>query len=108
MKTKKELPECPVAATISVIGNKWKLLILRDILNGPKRFNELQKSLVGINQKVLAENLKQMEADGLVVRIAWQDKPPCVQYKLSELGESLRPLIAEMEQWGMRYKQQLD
>lgn len=105
MKTKKDLPECPVATTVSLIGNKWKLLILRDILGGPKRFSDLLKSLEGINQKVLAENLRQVEADGLVIRIVHQEKPPCVQYRLSELGEEMRPLIHQMEQWGLRYKE---
>ena len=106
MISKKDLPECPVATTVSLIGNKWKLLILRDTLSGPKRFGDLLKSLQGINQKVLTENLKQMEADGLLIRIAHQEKPPCVEYKLSELGEEMRPLINAMEQWGLRYKQQ--
>lgn len=105
MRVKKDLPECPVATTVSLIGNKWKLLIIRDILNGPKRFGDLLKSLAGINRKVLTENLKQMESDGLLIRIAHPEKPPCVEYKLSELGEEMRPLISQMEQWGIRYKE---
>ena len=108
MKSSKDLPECPVATTVSLIGNKWKLLILRDVLTGPKRFGDLLKSLEGINQKVLTENLKQMEADGLLIRIVHPEKPPCVQYKLSELGEEMRPLIHEMEQWGLRYKKKFE
>lgn len=106
MKTKKELPDCPVATTVNLIGNKWKLLILRDVLTGPKRFGDLLKSLEGINPKVLTENLKQLEADGILIRTAYQEKPPCVQYSLSELGEGMRPLIYQMEQWGLRYKEQ--
>ena len=108
MISKKDLPECPVATTVSLIGNKWKLLILRDTLSGPKRFGDLLKSLEGINRKVLSENLKQMEADGLLTRIAHQEKPPCVEYQLSELGEEMRPLIHEMEQWGLRYKKKCE
>lgn len=108
MRAKKDLPECPVATTVSLIGNKWKLLILRDVIGGPKRFGDLLKSLEGINQKVLAENLKQMESDGLLIRIVHQEKPPCVEYKLSDLGEEMRPVIYEMEQWGLRYKSRID
>lgn len=104
MKAKKELPECPVATTVNLIGNKWKLLILRNILPGPKRFGELLKGLEGINPKVLTENLKQMEADGLLVRTVYEEAPPKVEYRLSELGESMRPIIAQLEQWGRQYK----
>ena len=104
MKTKKDLPECPVATTVGLIGNKWKLLILRDILAGPKRFGELLKSLDGINPKVLTENLKQMEADGLLIRTVFEEAPPRVEYRLSELGESMRSIIGQLEQWGLRYK----
>lgn len=108
MRAKKDLPDCPVATTVSLIGNKWKLLILRDVIGGPKRFGDLLKSLKGINQKVLAENLKQMESEGLLIHEEHQEKPPCVEYKLSGLGEEMRPLIYEMEQWGLRYKSRLD
>ena len=108
MIAKKDLPECPVATTVGLIGNKWKLLILRDTLSGPKRFGDLLKSLGGVSRKVLAENLRQMEADGLLVRIAHKEKPPCVEYRLSELGEEMRPLILAMEQWGLRYKEKRD
>lgn len=104
MKAKKDLPDCPVATTVSMIGSKWKLLILRDILTGPKRFGELLKSLDGINQKVLTESLKQMEDDGILVRTAFNESPPRVEYRLSELGESLRPVIKQMEEWGKYYK----
>lgn len=104
MKVKGDLPPCPVATTVSLIGNKWKLLILRDVLTGPKRFGALLKSLDGINPKVLTENLKQMEADGLLVRTVFEETPPRVEYRLSELGETMRPIIGQLEQWGLRYK----
>ena len=104
MKAKKELPECPVATTVNLIGNKWKLLILRNILNGPQRFGELLKSLEDINPKVLTENLKQMETDGLLVRTVYDATPPKVEYRLSELGESMRPIIVQLEEWGRQYK----
>ena len=108
MKAKKDLPECPVGTTVGLIGNKWKLLILRDVLTGPKRFGELLKSLDGINPKVLTENLKQMEADGLLIRTAYDETPLRVEYRLSELGETMRPIIGQLEQWGLRYKAMLD
>lgn len=104
MKTRKDVPECPVATTVGLIGNKWKLLVLRDVLTGPKRFGELLRSLEGINPKVLTENLKQMEADGLLIRTEYEETPPRVEYRLSELGEAMRPIIAQLEQWGLRYK----
>ncbi len=97
MKTKAELPECPVATTVSLIGNKWKLLIMRNLLVRPWRFNELQKSLDGISQKVLTDSLRSMEADGIVTRTVYPEVPPRVEYALSEVGESMRPIIASME-----------
>ena len=107
MKTKDELPECPVATTVSLIGSKWKLLILRNLLARPWRFNELHKSLEGISQKVLTDSLRSMEADGLVIRTVYPEVPPRVEYSLSELGESLRPVIKSMESWGMEYRNRL-
>jgi DNA-binding HxlR family transcriptional regulator len=104
MLTKEELPACPVATTVNLIGNKWKLLILRDLLTGTKRFGELRKSVAGISQKVLTDNLRSMEEDGMVVRKIYAEVPPRVEYSLSELGESLRPIIAVMEKWGTAYK----
>ena len=89
MKTKAELPACPVATTVSLIGSKWKLLIIRNLLARPWRFNELQRSLEGISQKVLTESLRSMEADGIVVRTSYAEVPPRVEYSLSELGESI-------------------
>ena len=105
MKTKAELlPECPVATTVQLIGNKWKLLILRNLLARPWRFNELQKSLDGISQKVLTDSLRSMEADGIITRTVFPEVPPRVEYALSELGESMRPILEAMETWGKEYK----
>ena len=108
MKTKAELPECPVATTVSLIGSKWKLLIMRNLLARPWRFNELQKNLEGISQKVLTDSLRSMEADGIITRTVFPEVPPRVEYALSELGESMRPIIKSMEKWGLEYKQGLE
>lgn len=105
MKTKDELPDCPVATTVGLIGSKWKLLILRNLLMRPWRFNELKKNLDGISQKVLTDSLRSMEADGIVSRTVFAEVPPRVEYSLSELGESMRPVIKAMEVFGMRYKE---
>lgn len=104
MLTKEELPACPVATTVQLIGSKWKLLILRNLLQRPYRFNELQKSLEGISQKVLTDSLRSMEADGIVTRTVYPEVPPRVEYALSELGETMRPIIKSMEMWGIDYK----
>lgn len=105
MKTKAELlPECPVATTVQLIGNKWKLLIIRNLRMRPWRFNELQKSLDGISQKVLTDSLRSMEADGLITRTVYAEVPPRVEYALSELGETMRPILDAMETWGNSYK----
>ena len=104
MLKKEELPECPVATTVQLIGNKWKLLILRNLLVRPWRFNELQKSLEGISQKVLTESLRSMESDGIVIRTVYAEVPPRVEYSLSELGETLRPILDAMQTWGTDYK----
>lgn len=104
MKTKNELPECPVATTVQLIGSKWKLLILRNLLVRPWRFNELKKDLEGISQKVLTDSLRSMEEDGLVVRTVYPEVPPHVEYSLSRLGESMRPILMEMQKWGTEYK----
>ena len=105
MLKKEELPDCPVATTVQLIGNKWKLLILRNLLSRPWRFNELRKSLDGISQKVLTESLRSMESDGVIVRTVYAEVPPRVEYSLSELGETLRPILDAMQAWGMEYKQ---
>lgn len=107
MKTKEELPECPVATTVQLIGSKWKLLILRNLMARPWRFNELRRDLEGISQKVLTESLRSMEEDGIITRTVYPEVPPRVEYSLSELGESMRPIIRTMEEFGMNYKSQI-
>ena len=107
MLKKEELPDCPVATTVHLIGNKWKLLILRNLLVRPWRFNELQRSLDGISQKVLTESLRSMESDGIVIRTVYAEVPPRVEYSLSELGETLRPILDAMQTWGREYKEKL-
>lgn len=107
MKTKDELPECPVATTVSMIGSKWKLLIIRNLLVRPWRFNELKKDLDGISQKILTDSLRSMEEDGIVTRTVYPEVPPRVEYALSELGESMRPILDAMYQWGTDYKNTL-
>lgn len=104
MKTKAEMPECPVATTVQLIGSKWKLLIMRNLLTRPWRFNELQKDLEGISQKVLTDSLRSMEECGIVIRTVFPEVPPHVEYSLSELGESMRPIMKAMEKWGTDYK----
>lgn len=107
MRSKEKiLPECPVAMTVSLIGSKWKLLIMRNLLSRPWRFNELQKSIDGISQKALTEALRSMEADGIVNRKVFPEVPPRVEYSLTELGESMRPIIQSMESWGLAYREQ--
>ena len=105
MIVKKDTPACPVATTVGLIGNKWKLLIVRDVLTGPKRFGELRKSLEGISQKVLTDNLRSMEEDGILTRTVYPEVPPRVEYALSALGETMRPIMKAMEEWGMEYKE---
>ena len=105
MKMKAELiPECPVATTVQLIGNKWKLLIIRNLLDRPWRFNELQRNLEGISQKVLTDSLRSMEADGIITRTVYPEVPPRVEYALSELGESLKPILDAMKAWGEDYR----
>ena len=108
MKKKDELPACPVATTVQLIGSKWKLLIMRNLLARPWRFNELQKSLEGISQKVLTDSLRSMEADGIITRTVYPEVPPRVEYALSDLGESMRPIIKAMESWESSYKANID
>lgn len=104
MLTKEELPDCPVATTVQLIGSKWKLLILRNLMVRPWRFNELHKDLAGISQKVLTDSLRALEADGIVTRTVYAEVPPRVEYALSELGETMRPILDAMEQWGAGYR----
>ncbi len=92
--------------TVSLIGSKWKLLIMRNLLSRPWRFNELQKSIDGISQKALTEALRSMEADGIVNRKVFPEVPPRVEYSLTELGESMRPIFQSMESWGLAYREQ--
>ena len=104
MLTKEELPECPVATTVALIGSKWKLLIIRNLLQRPWRFNELRKDLDGIRQKVLTDSLRSMEEDGLITRTVYPEVPPRVEYALSDLGKSLKPILDSMVAWGNAYK----
>lgn len=105
MLTKEEMPACPVATTVQLIGSKWKLLLMRNLLARPWRFNELRKNLDGISQKVLTDSLRSMEQDGIITRTVYPEVPPRVEYALSELGESMRPIINAMEVWGKNYKE---
>lgn len=104
MLTKEELPECPVATCVQMIGNKWKLLIIRDLLREPQRFTGLLSSIQGISRKVLTDNLRSLEEDGLIVRKVYAEVPPRVEYSMSELGLTLRPIFKAMEEWGTDYK----
>ena len=108
MLTKEELPACPVASVIELIGNKWKLLILRRLQEGPVRFNELCRSVPGISQKVMRDNLRNLEEDGLVTRTVYPEVPPHVEYALSEIGGTLRPLFSAIAEWGSVYRGYLD
>lgn len=101
---KKELPACPVETTILLIGDKWKVLILRDLIDGTKRFGELKKSIGTISQKVLTQQLRDMEEDGLVSRKVYAEVPPRVEYTLTEDGHSLKPILDSMLAWGKQYK----
>lgn len=100
----KNLPKCPVETTLTLIGDKWKILIIRDLLNGTKRFGELKNICSGISQKILAKNLKIMEQDGLVIRKVYNQKPPKVEYTLSDVGYSLAGVLNAMASWGTDYK----
>lgn len=103
MTENKDLQQCPVAITVNLIGYKWKLLIIRELLTGTKRFSELHKGVDGISEKVLTENLRRMEDDGLINRKVYPVVPPKVEYSLSELGDTLRPIIDVMGEWGTSY-----
>ena len=96
-----------MATTVQLIGSKWKLLILRNLLQRPWRFNELKRSLDGISQKVLTDSLRSMEEDGLITRTVYPEVPPHVEYALSETGESMRPILMAMQSWGTNYKKTL-
>lgn len=103
---KKDLPACPVETTLTLIGDKWKVLILRDLLPGTKRFGELKRSVGSVSQKVLTAQLRDMEESGLVNRQVYAEVPPRVEYSLTELGQSLKPILDSMKNWGENYKAQ--
>lgn len=108
MLTKEELPECPVATTVQLIGNKWKLLILRNLIyNGTQRFGDFIKTIPAISKRVLTDNLRSLEDDGLIEREVFAEVPPRVEYSLSELGKSLKPILDAMFDWGTEYKANL-
>lgn len=102
----KELPACPVEATLMLIGDKWKVLILRDLIPGTKRFGELKKSIGSVSQKVLTAQLRDMEEKGLIHRQVYAEVPPRVEYSLTELGKSLKPILDAMVTWGEGYQAQ--
>lgn len=101
---RKDMPDCPIEMTLTLISNRWKVLILWDLLDGVKRFGELKNLLGGVSQKVLTANLRQMEEAGLLTRTAYAEVPPRVEYALTETGRSLRPVLEAMLEWGTRYK----
>lgn len=103
-ETLNSLPACPVETTLTLISDKWKVLIIRDLLTGTKRFGELKRSVGNVSQKVLTSQLRQMEESGLVNRKVYAEVPPRVEYSLTELGLSLKPIINSMEKWGNNYK----
>ena len=105
-KAQTELPACPVETTLTLIGDKWKVLILRDLMPGTKRFGELKKSVGNVSQKVLTAQLRTMEESGLVNRKVYAEVPPRVEYSLTELGKSLKPILDSMRAWGEDYKKQ--
>lgn len=108
MDSTKNYPDCPVEMTLQLIGEKWKVLIIRDLLTGTKRFNELMRSVTGITQKVLTSNLRAMESAGLINRKVYAEVPPKVEYSLTETGYSLKPILDSMVAWGTAYKNSQD
>lgn len=104
MTEKKTLPACPVETTLMLISDRWKVLIIRDLLNGTKRFGELKKSIGNVSQKVLTANLRSMEESGLLTRKVYAEVPPKVEYTLTEVGLSLKPVLDAMIEWGISYK----
>ena len=105
MLTKDELPPCPVATTLMLIGNKWKIFIIQQLMEKPFRFGELRRAIPGISEKVLTDNLRAMEKDGLITRTVYPEVPPHTEYELSDLGNSMRPIIDSMATWGTGYQQ---
>ena len=104
----KTLPACPVETTLTLISDKWKVLILRDLMPGTKRFGELKKSVGNVSQKVLTSQLREMEQSGLLIRTVYPEVPPRVEYTLTDLGRSLKPILDAMEQWGLQYKKMVE
>ena len=104
----KDLPACPVEITLCMISDRWKVLIIRDLLDGTKRFGEIKKSIGNITQKVLTSNLRSMEENGLITRKVYAEVPPKVEYTLTETGYSLQPILNEMVKWGTEYKKSID
>ena len=102
--TAKALPTCPVETTLTLISDKWKVLILRDLMPGTKRFGELKKSIGTVSQKVLTAQLREMEQSGLLIRTVYPEVPPRVEYTLTDLGRSLKPILDAMQSWGEAYK----
>ena len=107
-ETKASLPACPVETTLTLIGDKWKVLLLRDLMPGTKRFGELKKSVGSVSQKVLTAHLRAMEEKGLVQRKVYAEVPPHVEYSLTELGRSLKPILDSMWVWGEDYKRKYE
>lgn len=107
MIDKDNLPACPVETTLKIIGDKWKVLILRDLFSGTKRFNELKKSLTDVTQKMLTQQLRELENDGIIHREVYPVVPPKVEYSLTELGKTLKPVIDSMYDWGNYLKSNL-
>ena len=105
---KKDLPACPVELTLLLISNKWKVLIIRDLLEGTKRFSELKKSITNISQKVLTSNLREMEENELLTRKVYPEVPPRVEYTLTDIGYSLKPLLDDMDKWGTWYRSEVN
>ena len=105
---KKDLPACPVELTLLLISNKWKVLIIRDLLDGTKRFSELKKSINNISQKVLTSNLREMEENELLTRKVYPEVPPRVEYTLTDIGYSLKPLLDDMDKWGTWYRNEVN
>ena len=105
MLTKDELPPCPVATTLMLIGNKWKIFIIQQLMDRPFRFSELRRAIPGISEKVLTDNLRAMEKDGIITRTVFPEVPPRTEYALSELGNTMRPIIESMATWGTGYQQ---
>lgn len=103
----RKIPDCPVELTLQLIGDKWKVLIIRDLMTGTKRFNELMRSVTGITQKVLTSNLRSMETAGLITRKVYPEVPPKVEYTLTETGYSLKSILDSMTTWGTNYRKSL-